>query len=167
MEEKSRPPKNLAPGLTITVGPIRIVLLSLALISATSVAYAGIYRWVDDQGNMHFSDRRPGTADSEKLELPEINTYEGVTYDTSAYDTAVHGSGQKVVMYSTDWCGVCKKAKKYFKKNNIAFTEYNIDKNAKTRQRYKALGATGVPVILYGKKRMNGFSEAAFRRIYN
>ena len=28
------------------------------------------------------------------------------------------------------------------------------------------LGATGVPVILVGKKRMNGFSVKGFQRIY-
>jgi hypothetical protein len=29
------------------------------------------------------------------------------------------------------------------------------------------MGATGVPVILVAKQRMNGFSEAGFEKIYN
>lgn len=69
-------------------------------------------------------------------------------------------------MYSTSWCGYCKKAKQYFKKNNITFTEYNIEKNAKAKREYKKMGATGVPVILVGKKRMNGFSQKGFEAIY-
>ncbi len=168
MEEAHRAPAGPSPGHSTTARLARpVLLLCLALITATPAVHGEIYKWVDDEGNMHFGDRKPNTADSEELELPAINTYESVTYDTSVYDISVHGSGQKVVMYSTDWCGACKRAKRYFNKNNIAFTEYNIDKNAKAKQRYKALGATGVPVILYGKKRMNGFSEAGFRRIYN
>lgn len=131
------------------------------MLGMASSPLAGVYKWVDEQGNIHFSDRRPQSSDSEKLELPEINTYTGVTYDTSAFD-----SGKKVIMYSAEWCGVCKKAKRYFKKNRIPFTEYDIEKNAKAKQRYKQLGATGVPVILYGKQRMNGFSPGAFERIY-
>lgn len=162
MEENHRPHAGPVAGRAITAATIPMLLLGLALVAGASDAHGEIYKWVDDQGNLHFGDRRPNTADSEEMELPAINTYESVTYDTTAFDF-----GQRVIMYSTDWCGVCKRAKKYFKSNNIAFTEYNIDKNAKAKQRYNALGATGVPVILYGNQRMNGFSEAAFRRIYN
>ena len=34
------------------------------------------------------------------------------------------------------------------------------------KKRYKEMGATGVPVILVGNKRMNGFSEDGFESIY-
>ena len=69
-------------------------------------------------------------------------------------------------MYSTSWCAYCKKAKRYFESNDIPFTEYDIETNANARARYDRMEATGVPVILVGKKRMNGFSEEGFRRIY-
>ena len=69
-------------------------------------------------------------------------------------------------MYSTDWCGYCKQARQYFKKNKIDFVEYDIEKSRNVRRAYKKLGATGVPVILVGKQRMNGFSIAGFNRIY-
>lgn len=69
-------------------------------------------------------------------------------------------------MYSTQSCGYCKKAKKYFKKNNIEFTNYDINKDAKAKRRHEKMGATGVPVILVGDKRLNGFSESGFKRIY-
>ena len=70
-------------------------------------------------------------------------------------------------MYSTDWCGYCKKARKYFGRNGISFTDYDIEKDAEARKRYQEIGAAGVPVILVGNKRMNGFSEGAFERIYS
>jgi glutaredoxin len=73
---------------------------------------------------------------------------------------------KKVVMYSAEWCGVCKKAKKYFKKNHIRYTNYDIDKNKSAKARYKKMGAKGVPVLFVGKKRMNGFSVAHFKRLY-
>ncbi len=69
-------------------------------------------------------------------------------------------------MYSTEWCGYGKNARNYSKKNNIAFTEYDIEKKAEAKKRYKKLGATGVPVIVIGNKRMHGFSEQGFERIY-
>lgn len=124
------------------------------------VAMAEVYKWIDENGKIHFSDQKPDGLKSETLDI-QVNTFTSVSYDLSIFDT-----GGKVIMYSTSWCGYCKKAKRYFKKNNIPFTEYDIETNSKARRQYKKMGATGVPVILVGKKRMNGFSAAGFARLY-
>lgn len=135
--------------------------LALCLLLISTSAQPEIYRWVDDNGKVNFSDKPPVNQRSSTVEV-RVNTYNSVSYDTSIFDT-----NKKVVLYSTSWCGYCKKAKRYFKKNNIAFTEYDIEKNARARAQYKKMGASGVPVILVGKKRMNGFSESGFMKIYN
>ena len=69
-------------------------------------------------------------------------------------------------MYGAEWCGVCKKAKRYFNANNIPFTEYDIDKSKKGRREYEKLGGGGVPLILVGTQRMSGFSASSFQRLY-
>ncbi len=135
-------------------------LLFLLCITSSYSCLAEIYKWTDENGNTHFSDRASIQHESSTVDI-QVNTYDSVSYDSSIFDT-----GKKVVMYSTSWCGYCKKAKQYFKKNNITFTEYNIEKNAKAKREYKKMGATGVPVILVGKKRMNGFSQKGFEAIY-
>ena len=122
--------------------------------------HAGVYKWTDEQGRVHFSDSKPGQQAVEEVEL-KINTYTAVTYEESIFS-----EGPKVVMYSTQWCGYCKKARQYFKQNHIAYTEYDIEKDAGARRRHKQMGAKGVPVILVGKRRMNGFSVQGFERIY-
>ncbi len=139
---------------------MKIFLFVITLAAFVNNSYAEIYKWVDDRGKVHFSGRKPANHDAEPIEL-RINTYTSITYAVSKID-----HGQKVVMYSTSWCAYCKKAKQYFKKNNIKFTEYDIEENARARKRYKKLGATGVPVIVVGQKRMNGFSIKGFERIY-
>ncbi len=130
------------------------------LLIFSDYSVAEIYKWVDGQGKVHFSDRQPGNYEALPVKL-KINTYTSVSYDTSLFD-----SGKKVVMYSTSWCGYCKKARKYFETNSIPFTEYDIEKNATARSEYKKMGATGVPVIIVGTKRMNGFSVKGFEHIY-
>ena len=135
-----------------------ILIIFLAFFS--SVSHAEVYKWTDTNGNIHFSDVKPASIKAEELSL-EINTYTQVSFERSSYN-----AGSKVIMYSTKSCGYCKKAKKYFKNNNIAFTDYDINKDAKARRRHKEMGATGVPVILVGDKRLNGFSESSFQRIY-
>jgi glutaredoxin len=69
-------------------------------------------------------------------------------------------------MYSTSWCGYCKKARKPFERNNIPYQEHDIEKSKKAAQEYKRLNGRGVPVILVGKRRMNGFSARTFDKIY-
>ncbi len=69
-------------------------------------------------------------------------------------------------MYSTSWCGYCKKARRYFTENDIPYVDYDVETSAKGKRDYRKLGARGVPVILVGNKRLNGFSQDSFNKIY-
>ncbi|MFV2059940.1 MAG: glutaredoxin family protein, partial [Gammaproteobacteria bacterium] len=96
----------------------------------------------------------------------KINTYKNVSVSNNIFATAEKVNRKKLIMYSTTWCGVCKKAKKYFLKNNIAFTEYDVENNSKGKRDYKKMKGRGVPIFLIGSKRLNGFDEAKFNQIY-
>lgn len=129
-------------------------------------SHAQIYKWEDANGKTHFGDKKPANKKSENIQL-KINTYQSVTIDTAIFNGVKKSyTGQNVTIYSAVWCGICTKAKKYFNKNNIAFTEYDIDKDKAAKRRHKEMGATGVPVIFIGGRRMNGFSAATFERLY-
>lgn len=73
---------------------------------------------------------------------------------------------KKVVMYSAPWCGVCKRARQFFKDRAIPFRELDIEHNTMARRELERMKARGVPVILVGGKRLNGFSEKAFMALY-
>ncbi len=128
-------------------------------------SHAQIYKWKDADGKVHFGDKKPINKKSENIQL-KINTYKSVTINPAIFkSTKKTNSNKNVSMYSAAWCGICKKDKKYFNQNNISFTEYDIDKDKAAKKRYKAMGATGVPVIFVGDKRMNGFSAVSFEQI--
>ncbi len=133
---------------------------SSLLLLSFSANGAQVLKWVDGNGKVHYGDVSSQQGQGQVIEL-SISSYESVSIIQSE---AI--KGDRVVMYSTDWCGYCKQARHYFEKNDIDFVEYNIDKNRTARRAYKKLGAKGVPVILVGKQRMNGFSVAGFNRIY-
>lgn len=124
-------------------------------------AQAEIYKWTDANSQTHFSDQKPAQLELAPLDL-RTNTYLSINYGKNNANAS-----RKVVMYSTDWCGYCKQARRYFAQQSIAFTEYDIEKNSRAKAQYAKLGATGVPIILLGQKRMNGFSVKGFRKIYN
>ena len=48
---------------------MRILLLTAMMIFASS-AFAGLYKWVDEEGNVHYSQKRPANQQSERLKAP-------------------------------------------------------------------------------------------------
>lgn len=138
----------------------KIIILIFSSIVLFTNANAEILKWVDENGKVHYGDARQMRGRAQVVET-KISSYEHVTIMQSESAT-----GDEVVMYSTTSCGYCKKARRYFNKNDIAFTEYYIDKNKAARRAYDKLGENGVPVILVGSSRMTGFSEAGFDNLY-
>lgn len=67
-----------------------------------------------------------------------------------------------VVMYSAEWCAYCKQARKYLRSHKIAFTEYDIDKNADARKELIRQGGKSVPFFVIGKQGFSGFSASTF-----
>ncbi|MCU7838810.1 MAG: DUF4124 domain-containing protein [Candidatus Thiodiazotropha sp. (ex Troendleina suluensis)] len=137
-------------------------LLILAGIGANLSVADAIYRWRDEDGKVHFGDRQPAYVESESVTV-KPNVYHSPSIEKLSHGSA---SNEGVVMYSAKWCGYCKKARKYFKSHSIAYEEYDVESSAKGKRDYKKLGASGIPIILVGTRRLNGFSEASFRNIY-
>jgi hypothetical protein len=48
---------------------MRILLLTTMMIFASS-AFAGLYKWVDDEGNVHYSQKRPVNKQFKRLKAP-------------------------------------------------------------------------------------------------
>jgi len=67
-----------------------------------------------------------------------------------------------VVMYSTDWCGVCRRARQYFAENQISFEEHDVDRDPRAREEYLRLNPRrSVPTIKVGDEVIVGFSAQA------
>ncbi len=66
-----------------------------------------------------------------------------------------------VVMYATEKCGYCVKARAYFKNEGIAYVERDINQDRAASRDFKALQGHGTPLIYVGYRRVNGFNERA------
>ena len=147
---------------------IRVSITALLLLLALPTVSAEIFKWTDAQGRTHFTDKPPKSATTETVKL-RINSFSSPTVEPFSFDESLISKrkvSQDVVMYSTTWCGYCKQARRYFQQNSIAFAEYDVEKSDKGKRDYKKMNGRGVPIILVGDKRMNGFSPGAFERIY-
>lgn len=139
----------------------------LLLLVATTSAQSEVYRWTGEDGRIQFGDKPPSSIAPERMDL-RINTYSAppVVSRSGPANSSRLVSGQTVVMYSASWCGVCKQARNYFHTKGIAFAEYDVETSSKGRRDFRRLGGLGVPIILDGERRMNGFSIAQFEALF-
>ncbi len=76
-----------------------------------------------------------------------------------------HAQGKTVVMYSTSWCGYCRKARNYFNDNRVHFAEYDIEKSRKGFEEHKALGGGGIPVVVIDGQVIRGYNPSKMTRL--
>lgn len=137
----------------------------LVFVVLVSIGHAEVYKHVDKQGRVHFSDRPPAKQKSEKITIRKINSIKGPAVVTKKRGKSANNKN-KIVMYSAEWCGVCKRAKRYFNANKISFVEYDIDKSRKAKREFQKLQGKGVPLILVGDYKMAGFDQRFFDKYY-
>lgn len=136
---------------------------TLAARFAALPCHAQIYTWVDREGRIRCSDKKLPDNSTEAIAVT-ANTCQSVSLtqpDPSA--------GEHVASYGTAWCAYCREARAYCKRYTckrytIDFIEDKIERDRAAKQAYGPLGASGVPVILPSKERINDFSIAPFAR---
>lgn len=74
-----------------------------------------------------------------------------------------------VQLFTTSWCGYCRKAKAYLAKKQIAYTEYDVETPAGMEALLQTgeKGRRGVPVLVWQGQKLYGFSEAAYDSLLN
>ena len=139
-------------------------LIALLMLSLPPQLNAEIYTWTDDLGRVHFTGSPPESAKTKPVDIGPLNTYDSPSQDaindTLSRPTSVSKRKPKVIVYSTTWCGVCNKAKRWLRSNKIAFREYDVENSERGRKDYKKMKGRGAPIIKIGKKRFNGFSSS-------
>ena len=124
----------------------------------------GVYTWKDSQGRTHFGDRPPDRFGAQTVDI-RLNTYQSPA--KSFRDNPGALPQGKVLIYTTFRCGYCRKAKAFLAGNGISYTEYDVETTAKGRRDLRQLRGQGVPIILLGEQRLNGYSEARLSRMLN
>jgi glutaredoxin len=131
-----------------------------ALVGLSGPALAEIFSWRDADGRVQFGDRKPADAPVTTVKIRAVNSLRAVSVE------ACDAAATQVILYSASWCGYCKKARAYFKQEAIPFEEYDIETSDRGRLDYAQLNGRGVPIILFGKQRMNGFDATQFAALY-
>jgi glutaredoxin-like YruB-family protein len=149
----------------------------LILLLWTAAAWAGsIYKWVDKDGVVHYSDGAPEEGVGNEIETRPAVASDPTTTAPSANPETPPATIQpphvdtrreapKVEIYTTSWCHYCQQTKRYFRSRGIVFKEYDIENDraaARRHRRYNPRG--GVPVTVINGQPIIGFAPDAFDR---
>jgi glutaredoxin len=78
---------------------------------------------------------------------------------------AAVAQGDKVKLYTTAWCGYCKKARAYLNARNIPFEDIDVETTDRGRREFREINGNGVPVIFVGDRRMNGYDQGGLQNM--
>jgi glutaredoxin len=72
---------------------------------------------------------------------------------------------KQVVVYTTSHCPYCKQAKQYLVQKGVKFREVDVETSLEGQEAYRRLGANGVPIIMVGDKKVDGFNASELDRL--
>lgn len=142
---------------------VRTVFFFLLLVSGMAVA-AGMYRWTDENGKIHYTDTPPPvTARSvEKRKLGDQPGSGPVPYEVQQ---AV--KKYPVTLFNSDCGASCTDAKALLAKRGVPFTENIPDTNPAAAEALRKItgGELLVPVLVVGTDTIKGFEEGQWNAV--
>jgi len=157
-------------------------LVAVMLLGSIHVATGALYRWVDENGIVHFDEIRPGNGQSAvKVDpVPEDLRHDQALEDletrsgSSDQSPETNPGGEKEVrenrvpeveLYVTSWCMYCKMAADFLRSKGVLFTSYNIEKDKEAAIRKMRLDPNpGVPFAVINGFRIHGFSVQGYEK---
>ena len=135
------------------------MIFSFAFIPSAS---SQIYKWTDENGSIRFSDSPPAGVKVQKIQADSGGAKTEVRPAPPGGAKAEKGA-VKVVMYMTDWCPYCRKAREFLQTLDVDLVEYNVEKNREKAAEFKAKGGSGVPLIDVEGTVIKGFNQDSIK----
>lgn len=136
--------------------------LFLCCCFAASMAHAAeLYRWVDADGKVHYTDQQP-PASAKKVEEKNLHSS---TINTSELPYATRQAIKKapVTLYANDCGEPCKQARDHLTQRGIPYTTKNPQTSLPDAEALKKLiGEAVVPVLVVGSATSKGYEKSAW-----
>jgi glutaredoxin len=139
------------------------------------------YQFIDARGRVAFVERLSDVPDSwrDKVGFVEMDSPPPLSpamasrtrdarYAASGRRPAPRVAGrmpQTIVLYSADWCGWCKKAKRHLDGMGVNYEIRDIDIPANLNDLVAKTGQKGIPVLDVGGRMVTGFSPDEYERL--
>lgn len=142
--------------------PICLVCALALLAAAAAQAQSTVYRWVDKDGKVQFTDSPP-PADAKGASERRMGG--GYVDETQLpYATQVAAKRHPVTMYVSTDCGdLCAQGRALLSKRGVPYAEKNAQASQADQEALqKIAGGLSVPVLLVGETTLKGFDEGSW-----
>ena len=153
-----------------------VTVIALALVLPLSGQAGTLYKSVTPDGRIVYSDQPPEKGNKvEKTfnfsNLPASPVPEASTYtrdlEKSAERRLAAASGKQPVLFMAKWCGYCRQAEAYLSEKRISYQKHDID-TAEGKRAFAETGSgRGIPVILVGTQKVQGYSRPAYDALFS
>jgi glutaredoxin len=139
---------------------VRAVLASVVLLAFGAQAQSNVYRWVDKNGKVHFSDTPPA-EDAKSVSQKKLGG--GYVQESALpYATQVAMKRNPVVLYSGTKCGTpCERGRDFLAARGIPYSERDATTKEGAEEMQK-LGIRDVPVLAVGARNLRGYDDEAW-----
>ncbi len=143
------------------------MLLLLAVLLPAWAAAGQLYKYADSEGRVQFTDRPPKGVQAEALNIRVPSDRGPAQVENPGGRAGLPAAAEKarVTLYGNQSCGYCRRARAYLNERNVPFRDLDVDEDPAAREDYRRLNGRGVPVILVGNRRMNGFDQVYLEQL--
>ena len=135
------------------------ILCMFAVYSAQSAA---LYRWVDLDGKVHYTEQPPPPSTARKIEEKTIGTPPTDNVQLP-YASRLAAKNFPVTLYNSECGEACTKAREHLTKRGVPFNEKNAGTPEVQAELKKLIGALEVPVLAVGTvTRLKGYEPGAW-----
>jgi len=71
----------------------------------------------------------------------------------------------RITLYSAPACSFCRQARAFLQSHKLHFQEFDVQRSSKARRQLERMGVRGVPVIMVGNQRLDGFQAGKLRQV--
>ena len=136
-------------------------LLAVAVMAPLTVDAQQVYRWVDAEGRVQYSDQAP-PAGTKNVQEKNVG---GSSIQNNDLPLSVQDAQKKnpVTVYISECGESCDAARAYLSKRGIPHTVVDPTRSLELNKKFKEeTGSNVVPVLKVGDKRLSGWSESTW-----
>jgi glutaredoxin len=135
--------------------------LLAALLGASFAASAQLYRWTDERGRVHVTDRPPPPT-AKNVQRRSGETGAPAASTDLPYAVQVAAKNYPVTLFTAPDCAPCNNARALLNARGVPFREVSVVDEKQADELRKAVGSLSVPSLRVGSDVQKGFEQAAY-----
>jgi glutaredoxin len=148
---------------------LALCALLLAAACGVSDAPAGgprvYWQYVDDAGSVRFARSLEEVPAAWRDRAGRVELASAPS-DAAAGAAATAGAAPEVVVYTTSWCGWCRKTLAWLDEQGVAYVNKDIEADGRHLEELRRkTGRTSIPVVEIGGELVRGYDPARMRAL--